>query len=85
MLGADIVLPPAVCRDSFEHYFHISKEKNEVKWSPIPTKKILDVAGIKAAWANLGIQVLEVGSLGGLVLSSVCEQAALWESAFCLR
>ncbi|GAB4814797.1 hypothetical protein N2152v2_001843 [Parachlorella kessleri] len=63
VLRADIVLPPAVCRDSFEHYFHISKEKNEVKWSPIPTEKILDVASIKAVCASLGIQVLEAPQL----------------------
>jgi hypothetical protein len=60
VLGADVVLPPAVCRDSFGHYFHTSKEKNQVQWLPIPTDKILDVEGITKTWARLGIRVLPV-------------------------
>ncbi|KAI7838016.1 hypothetical protein COHA_008197 [Chlorella ohadii] len=47
-LGAELVLPPAVCRDSFAHYFSVYKEKNEVQWSPVPLDALLDVDGIIA-------------------------------------
>jgi hypothetical protein len=49
-LGAELVLPPAVCRDSFAHYFSVFKEKNEVQWSPVPLDALLDVDSIIAYW-----------------------------------
>ncbi len=52
MLGAELVLPPAVMRDSFEHYFSVYKEKNEVQWSPVPLEALLDVDKIISTWAT---------------------------------
>lgn len=55
MLGAELVLPPAVCRDSFAHYFSVFKEKNEVQWSPVPLDSLLDVDGIINYWRPRGL------------------------------
>lgn len=55
MLGAELVLPPAVCRDSFAHYFSVFKEKNEVQWSPVPLDSLLDVEGIINYWRPRGL------------------------------
>ena len=60
-LGAELVLPPAICRDSFEHYFHTNRSKNEMAWAPFPTEGLLDVEGVVAAWARAGITVHRVG------------------------
>lgn len=56
-LGAEIVLPPAVCRDSFAHYFSVFKEKNEVQWSPVPLDSLLDVEHIISYWKQRGLVV----------------------------
>eukprot|EP00887_Chlorella_sp_A99_P002549 scaffold6.g2549.t1 len=57
VLGAEIVLPPAVCRDSFAHYFSVFKEKNEVQWSPVPLDSLLDVEHIISFWRARGLVV----------------------------
>ncbi|PSC70539.1 alternative oxidase [Micractinium conductrix] len=62
-LGAELVLPPAVCRDSFAHYFSVYKEKNEVRWSPVPLETLLDVDAIMAYWAPRGLVLHRTPSL----------------------
>lgn len=59
-LGAEIVLPPAVYRDSFSKHFSTKKEENEVKWSPAPTESLLNVEGIIDHWKTRGITVHKV-------------------------
>lgn len=56
-LGAEVVLPPAVCRDSFAHYFSVFKEKNEVRWSPVPLSSLLDVPALTEYWAARGLHI----------------------------
>lgn len=112
-LGAELILPPAVCRDSFAHYFrcvavaiqpcvachcfaacpvtwlcilwasmsqlHIcscpptipsliptcsmNREKNEVRWSPVPLESLLDVDAIIDYWRPRGMVVHRTPSL----------------------
>lgn len=66
MLGAELVLPPAVCRDSFAHYFSVFKEKNEVQWSPVPLDSLLDVEGIINYWRPRGLVIHKVGQGTGV-------------------
>lgn len=56
-LGAEVVLPPAACRDSFGHYFSTFREKNEVVWSPAPLETLLDVDYLAKYWAERGMEV----------------------------
>uniref|UniRef100_A0A1D2A093 O-fucosyltransferase family protein n=1 Tax=Auxenochlorella protothecoides TaxID=3075 RepID=A0A1D2A093_AUXPR len=63
VLGAEVVLPPAVCRDSFAHYFSVFKEKNEVQWAPVPLDSLLDVPALIAWWKARGIHVHETPAL----------------------
>lgn len=56
---AELVLAPAVQRDSFGHYFSQIKDQNEVQWAPAPLSSLLDVALIIEAWAARGITVHE--------------------------
>jgi hypothetical protein len=62
-LGAELILPPAVCRDSFGHYFSVFKEKNEVLWSPVPLDSLLDVDHIIKWWGERGMAVHRAPSL----------------------
>lgn len=62
-LGAELVLPPAVCRDSFAHYFSVYKEKNEVRWSPVPLETLLDVEAIIRYWQPRGMVLHRTPSL----------------------
>lgn len=63
VLGAELVLPPAVCRDSFGHYFSVFKEKNEVLWSPVPLDSLLDLDKIISFWKTQGMAVHRAPSL----------------------
>ena len=54
---AELVLAPAVQRDSFGHYFSQIKDQNEVQWAPATLDSLLDVARIIEAWAARGIIV----------------------------
>lgn len=60
VLGAELVLPPAVKRDSFAHYFSVFKEHNEVKWTPAPLDSLLDVDKIITFWQGRGLTVHRV-------------------------
>jgi hypothetical protein len=61
-LNAELVLPPAVQRDSFAKYFSMRKDENEVNWSPVPLSTLLDVARIIQYWRARGILIHEVCS-----------------------
>ena len=50
-LGADVVLPPSVYRESFAKYFSMDLTKNEVKWTPADTGALLDVAAEQSCTA----------------------------------
>ena len=56
-VNAELVLPPAVQRDSFGHYFSQQKELNEVVWAPAPLEWLLDVDRIIGHWAGRGMTV----------------------------
>lgn len=53
-LGADVMLPPSVYRESFAKYFSMDLKKNEVKWTPTSTGALLDVDSIAAHYAQKG-------------------------------
>ncbi|KAL3132707.1 hypothetical protein ABBQ32_009214 [Trebouxia sp. C0010 RCD-2024] len=63
VLGAELVLPPAVKRDSFAHYFSVFKEHNEVKWTPAPLESLLNVDKIVEFWRGRGLTVHRTPSL----------------------
>lgn len=62
-LGSELVLPPAVQRDSFANYYHADKKKNEVTWTPAPLSTLLDVDSIVAIWKSKGVTVHKVDSI----------------------
>ena len=53
-LGADVVLPPSVFRESFAKYFSMDLTKNEVKWTPTDTGALLDVHALREHYARKG-------------------------------
>lgn len=54
-LGADVMLPPSVYRESFSKYFSMDQpKKNEVKWTPADTGALLDVDAVQAHYAQKG-------------------------------
>lgn len=55
-LGAEVVLPPAFCRDSFGTYFSL-KESNQVQWSATPLDMLLDVDNAIKHWAARGLML----------------------------
>lgn len=55
-LGADVMLPPSVYRESFSKYFSMDLKKNQVKWTPADTGALLDVEAIQAHYAQKGEQ-----------------------------
>lgn len=59
-VGAELVLPPAVQRDSFAKYFSMIKDANEVNWTPVPLSTMLDVAKITDFWQARGMLIHEV-------------------------
>jgi len=62
-MGAEVVLPPALMRNSFGSYYSTFKEKNEVTWTPASTNLLLDVISIQKAWQAQGVAVHEVRTL----------------------
>ena len=60
VLGAELVLPPAVKRDSFAHYFSTFKDQNEVIWTPAPLDSLLNVEKIIAFWRSRGLIIHRV-------------------------
>ncbi len=44
-------------RDSFGHLFSVSKERNEVTWTPTPLETLLDVDQLVEVWRQRGLIV----------------------------
>lgn len=63
VLGAELVLAPAVKRDSFAHYFSTFKEQNEVSWTAAPLESLLDVDAVVEYWANRSMTVHKVSGM----------------------
>lgn len=55
-LDADIILPPAVARKSFD------KTYSQIDWSLVPLDTMLDVDYIVAHWSKKGMQVYKVSA-----------------------
>lgn len=65
-LGADVMLPPSVYRESFSKYFSMDNiKKNEVKWTPTNVGALLDVDAITAHYAQKGEAVWAVVAVRG--------------------
>ena len=62
-LGADVVLPPSVKRDSFGSYFSTFRDRNEVVWAAAPLESLLDVEGLVSGWAARGRTLLRPPAL----------------------
>jgi len=62
-MGAEVVLPPALMRNSFGSYYSTFKDKNEVTWSPASADLLLDVKSIQEVWQAHGVAVHEVKTL----------------------
>lgn len=60
VLGAELVLPPAVKRDSFAKYFSMDKTQNEVSWTPDHLDTLLDTEKIIRFWKDRGLTVHRV-------------------------
>ena len=69
VLGAEVVLPPAVKRDSFAHYFSTVKENNQVAWTPAPLDSLLDVDKVIDFWSRRGLILHQVRAWHGRVTS----------------
>ena len=59
-IGAELVLPPALQRDSFGSYFSTFKEQNEVTWTPTSLSLLLDVDRVIEEWRAHGMEVHKV-------------------------
>jgi hypothetical protein len=49
-LGARIIMPPALRRTSFAHYFSTDPSKNQVKWSAGPQEDLWDTEALQKYW-----------------------------------
>lgn len=58
-LGADVVLPPSVYRESFSKYFSMDLKKNQVKWTPTGIDRLIDVAALREHYAKKGIKIYD--------------------------
>ena len=81
VLGAELVLPPAVKRDSFAHYFSVFKEHNEVKWTPAPLESLLNVDKIVDFWRGRGLTVHRVGFTACCFIASLSVLVSLKHDA----
>ena len=61
-IGAELVLAPALQRDSFASYFSAHKEQNEVTWTSMSTSQLLDVDRIIEEWRAHGMDVHKVST-----------------------
>lgn len=64
-LGAEVVLPPALTRSSFGHYFSMFKELNQVTWSAVPLDSLIDVDHYIGYWKERGIMLHKVCVVSG--------------------
>jgi hypothetical protein len=72
-LGADVMLPPSVYRESFSKYFSMDLKKNEVKWTPTSAGALLDVDAIAAHYAHKGERGREGGWRLGLLQAAAAD------------
>ena len=63
-IGAELVLAPALQRDSFASYFSAHREQNEVTWTSMSTSQLLDVDRIIEEWRAHGMDVHKVSIAG---------------------
>ena len=84
VLGAELVLPPAVKRDSFAKYFSMDKTQNEVSWTPDHLETLLDTEKIIRFWKDRGLTVHRVRALSA---ASCCRAFSVkcHCPAWCLR
>lgn len=54
VLDADVVVPPALYRESFSKHFSLNQELNEVKWTPTATAAVLDMDYLRVYKAKRG-------------------------------
>eukprot|EP01025_Chloroclados_australasicus_P029867 TRINITY_DN2984_c1_g1_i1.p1 TRINITY_DN2984_c1_g1~~TRINITY_DN2984_c1_g1_i1.p1 ORF type:complete len:520 (-),score=-1.73 TRINITY_DN2984_c1_g1_i1:147-1706(-) len=54
-VGAEVVLPCSVKRESFEQYFHTDPSKNKLRWAPALLEDLLDVEYIIEYWKKQGL------------------------------
>ena len=66
--GAELVLPPALMRNSFASYYSPLAEENEVSWETKPLSLLLDVDRMIQEWKARGVLVHEVGALPCAIL-----------------
>ena len=59
-LDSELVLPPAVQRNSFGKYFSMEKSRNHMKWTPARLDTLLDVDAVIEAWHNDGMTIHRV-------------------------
>ena len=76
-IGAQLVLAPALQRDSFGSYFSMHKEQNEVTWTPTSVSLLLDEDRIIEEWQAHGMQVHKVGHPPEWVFSACNALAAV--------
>ena len=69
-IGAQLVLAPALQRDSFGSYFSMHKEQNEVTWTPTSVSLLLDEDRIIKEWQAHGMEVHKVGCPAACLLSA---------------
>lgn len=77
VLGAELVLPPAVKRDSFAHYFSTFKDQNEVSWTADPLDSLLDVDKIMEFWHARGLVIHKVRCHGWSTPTVGCADLSL--------
>ena len=46
-LGADIIIPQALTRDSFASYFHMDPARNKMQWTTVPIESLWDIDYIR--------------------------------------
>ena len=59
-LRAELILPPALMRNSFASYFSPFKNATEVVWTPTPLSMLLDVDRMIKHWRTQGITLHKV-------------------------
>jgi hypothetical protein len=79
-LGADVMLPPSVFRESFSKYFSMDVSKNEVVWTPASAGALLDVDAIAAHYAQKGAAVCGHGGVLAGGGAAVLAAARLWRA-----
>ena len=59
-LEADVMLPPAVTRDSFDKRYNRGENVTDMKWIPLRFNELWDMQRVVAAWARRGSTLYSV-------------------------